>query len=279
MSTPDFQYPGSTAVSSNTSPSSSLGSQGDLCVEINNEQQHQISPSPFTARYLELCINTGPYRKVVAEIDLTFMKTDAELFTTIAESYRRNRASHGVIRIEVPFPCHKVLRKKRFEMSFTKPSKIISRKFLLDRSQSPQVAVGGQGLPPKVEIERRRYSYKSAEITADGVMPPHQFFHLFHNPSPHTSETWTPFLPKKLGTSIFVDDLPEVLKAGYGIHIVETLDCYMLSLVTFLTLIGSGIFAIAWAAVTKDVQGAFSIGTYAVGVMTAALGTVGFGNV
>ena len=81
-------------------------------------------------------------------------------------------------------------------------------------------------------------------------------------------------LPKKLKDSIFSnsDEFP----VGWGIHIIEAPDYYIISALVLLGLAVSGALAILWAVLMKDVQGAFGIGSYVATVQAAWMATVYF---
>ena len=135
----------------------------------------------------------------------------------------------------------------------------VSKQFMIDEGTS--IAVGNPGLSPPSEVTSQRYHYKPCPLSDDEVpMPDHLFYHFFYHPSGHSRAGWIHRLPKKLHESIFnnTDEFP----VGWGIHIIESLDwCVVLTLV-LTGLIISGVIAIVWASVTKDVQSAFAIGGY-----------------
>ena len=81
-------------------------------------------------------------------------------------------------------------------------------------------------------------------------------------------------LPKKLKESIFSNRDDSTV--GWGIHIIESPDFYVISILVTLGLLLSGIVAIVWASVTQDVQGAFGIGSYIIAVEAAVMTTLYF---
>ena len=79
-------------------------------------------------RFIELCINSGRNRKIVAEIDLTEMKTDAEVFSAIAGTYRQSRKGRGCVAVKLPQLLERYVNIPLFECYFVRPSDIIFRK-------------------------------------------------------------------------------------------------------------------------------------------------------
>jgi len=94
-------------------------------------------------------------------------------------------------------------------------------------------------------------------------MPDHVFFHFFFaKPEGHRKGKWMQRLPKKLRDSIFDSKSLENFPEGWGIHINESPNYMVISGLLFLGLVASGIIVVCWALLTKDVQGAFDIGSY-----------------
>ena len=89
------------------------------------------SSSEIFPRYLEICINTGQYSKVVEEINITDVKSDGELFTAIAQTYYKARAERAVIRLHIPEFCSRWFRQTSFQWSMMKPNSFIFRKVVL----------------------------------------------------------------------------------------------------------------------------------------------------
>jgi len=81
-------------------------------------------------------------------------------------------------------------------------------------------------------------------------------------------------LPKKLKDSIFsnTDGFP----VGWGVHIMESLGHYVTSILVFLGLVITGVLAMLWAVLTRDVQGTFGIGSHCVTVQAACMAMLYF---
>ena len=289
-SSPQSQASSTDAANDITPPSSATdGEDGDLCLRIPAVVGEEDVQTPLTPRFIELCVNSGRNKKIVAEIDLTEMKTDAEIFINIADRYSQSRKGRGCVALIVPKFLRKWIRISQFECFYMRPSDVIFRKvrqqsnaaigkhltysakFIFYQHQCPEIAICNPGLPPKCEVNGRRYDYDPCPMELDEIMPSHHFFHILDNPVPHTSNTWMQRLPKKLNDSLLSTGGDEPAPVSWGIHINETPDWYLIFTTVFLTLLASGVFSITWAGVTKDVQGAFGIGAYVVAVLTAGM--------
>lgn len=81
-------------------------------------------------------------------------------------------------------------------------------------------------------------------------------------------------LPKKRRESIL--DSTDSFPTGWGIHITESPDPYVISAFVFVGLVISGLISILWATLTKDVKAAFGIGAYLATVQAAGMATLYF---
>ena len=78
---------------------------GDVSIAVSQPQDEAVVERRIKPRFLELCVNTGPYCKELGEISLTNIKSDGELFHDIAATYRRVRGERGIIRLGLPAFC------------------------------------------------------------------------------------------------------------------------------------------------------------------------------
>lgn len=112
-----------------TPPSSaSENENGDVCLEIAQGQEADCTQKPLMPRFIELCINSGRNKRIVAEIDVTEMKTDAEVFVAIADKYRQSRKGRGCVALIVPQFVRRWITISKFECSFMRPGDIVFRK-------------------------------------------------------------------------------------------------------------------------------------------------------
>ena len=127
--------------------------------------------------------------------------------------------------------------------------------------EGTRIALYEPDLPPPREVKAKRYHYYPCPLRPNEVpMPDHLFFHFFFEPAGHSRGKWMNRLPKKLKESMSSngDEFP----IGWGIHIIESPDYYVVLLTVLVGLIVSGVVAVAVAAVTKDVQSGFGVGSY-----------------
>ena len=112
-----------------TAPTSiSDAEEGDLSIAVTDGNEDLPSLTPVKPRFLELCVDSGRYSKTVGEVNLTYIKSDGELFQLIVNVYKHERANRGLIRPHLPQRLRNFLGKVNLEWSFTEPSKIIFRK-------------------------------------------------------------------------------------------------------------------------------------------------------
>ncbi len=93
--------------------------------------QYPTSMSTQTAaepRYLELCVNTGEFKRSVSETNLSCVASDGELFELISMNYYRTRATRGFLRLQAPKVLSKFWGRNKLRWSFLKPTSIIFRK-------------------------------------------------------------------------------------------------------------------------------------------------------
>ena len=101
---------------------------GDVCVDIPQRQEAENTQQPLMPSFIELCINSGRNKRIVAEIDLTEMKTDAEIFIAIADTYRRSRKGRGCVAVKLPRFLERYVKIPQFKCCFVRPSDIVFRK-------------------------------------------------------------------------------------------------------------------------------------------------------
>lgn len=92
------------------------------------------SLASVSPRYLELCINTGSYFKRLAEIDISNVISDGELFQKIANVYHHKRNVMLSICLKLPKWTGKPWLEYEIGWSFRKSSAVIFRKVWLPKS-------------------------------------------------------------------------------------------------------------------------------------------------
>ena len=133
--------------------------------------------------------------------------------------------------------------------------------------EAPTIGICDSELPPRSEIDCQRYDYTPCSLKPCEVMPNHLFLHYFYDPAPHYNNKWMRRMPKKLKRSIFSST--EQIPVGWGLHIIQGPNLRMISMVLFIGLVISGVFSVIWAVFSKDIQGAFGVGGYAVAIQVA----------
>ncbi len=85
---------------------------------------------------------------------------------------------------------------------------------------------------------------------------------------------WGNRIPQKLDKSILQLQTPadgDRLVTGWGVHIIEGLDRFMILMCTLEGLVVSGVLSTAWAIARDDVQGGFGIGAWLTSVEAIVL--------
>ena len=124
-------------------------------------------------------------------------------------------------------------------------------------------------MPP--ETRRDEYLYEPCDL----IPPVGENFmtHLFHHPEDAWDFPWAySLIPKRLNGELEIA-LNQAPRVGWGIQIVEGWlgsRLWLLSLSLFLC--GSLAFAICWAILEHDIQGAFGVSAYVVALLTLAVG-------
>jgi hypothetical protein len=125
-------------------------------------------------------------------------------------------------------------------------------------------------LPPKTEIDAKRYIYNPCPLEDELPISSDLFLHyLLECPSPSAKLIWLPRIPRKLDTSIFASSTPAGF--GWGIHIDEGPDYFSIFLVNLGILVVSGIAALLWKYFEKDFQGAFGFACWIVAVLNTLM--------
>lgn len=139
-------------------------------------------------------------------------------------------------------------------------------KFELD--EQPEIALFGEELPPKSEVDLRNYHYEPCPQELSHVMPSHMFWHLFFSrPELHKRAKWMARLPKKIEHSIF-SNIDNVSRAGWGIYIDEGPDFAVIFAFVCCGLLMSGVLALISGLMIKDIQSAFGVGSYFIALQT-----------
>ena len=217
-----------------------------------------------TSRFLLLCINVSKYEIVLEQINLDSLisQSDCALFTEIRRRYEAAQTS--------------VL--SRFAMY--QATKVHLTKFqLIPRQSDCRVGILKQPSvpPPDTVLVHKTYHYIPCPLEREPYLPMNDvFLHAFFDPREHTTDFWLDSLPKRLREQLVYTskDIPAI---GWGIHIEEGVNVFVLSVLILLILILTTAFCVGWAVLRHgDVQGAFTIGSYVVALEMAILSAVFF---
>lgn len=123
-------------------------------------------------------------------------------------------------------------------------------------SKPDQIAI-----PPKVEVDERRYEYQPCPLLDEAPMPFNVFLHYLTSDSPaaHLHSMWTSRLPKKIDDSIFSSKQPMAL--GWGVHIVEGVDHIKVIWITICGILASCTATGLWWGLEKDISGETELGS------------------
>ncbi|SPO06948.1 uncharacterized protein DNG_09642, partial [Cephalotrichum gorgonifer] len=194
-------------------------------------------------RFLELCVNTGEFQKQLAEIDVSSVRSDGQLFDRIRERYRE-------------------VRSFRVKYFLLKPVDVHFVHFSVEDRYRVGILDKPMAIPSKDEMTTEGYTYTPYPLRPPPI-PANIFLHHLSNPGPHKSLLWGNRMPQKVDRSIFQtyppDDTPVI---GWGVHIIEGLNRTTVLMCALAGLVVSGVVSTAWAIARDDVQGGFGIGAW-----------------
>ncbi|CZR58205.1 uncharacterized protein PAC_08096 [Phialocephala subalpina] len=244
----------STSVSRNpsTSSSASLSPRSSTWLPPGSASSNSSVGGPVTPNqsYLEVCVNTSEYTKTLSEIDLRDVGCDGELFHRIRKEYLRLRGFRSRFWLLKPSGVHFV----RF--SVEDPLSIV----ILQKPFAP---------PPHEVLDSKNYSYSPCTLEGDPPIPQHLFLHYFSCTAYNPKAAWLPRLPKKLDSSIL--RFTGAVNYGWGIHINEGPDYFIIGIINFVLLALSGLAAFLWNWYHSDFQGAFGFAGWIVAVVNGVL--------
>lgn len=125
-------------------------------------------------------------------------------------------------------------------------------------------------LPPKIEVDNKRYHYDPCPLENELPISPDLFLHyLFSCSSPSRHQTWLPRIPRKLDLSIFASTAPASF--GWGVHIDEGPDYLKVFVLNLAILSVSGVAALLWDTYRHDFQGAMGLATWIIMLMNTLM--------
>ncbi|KAF3032468.1 hypothetical protein E8E12_003449 [Didymella heteroderae] len=132
-------------------------------------------------------------------------------------------------------------------------------------------------LPPRARVEpadTAEYHCQPVPPKTFPPVPPEYLLSLFTcQEQPHQMSRWiVEQLPKRKWGELF--GKPEQPAEGWGIYYKEGWDTGLIAIVVFLLLSASLLFSILWTTLRDDIQGAFGVGAWMVGIGGALLAVI-----
>lgn len=210
------------------------------------------TPGRARKRFLELCVNTGEFQRQLAEIDVSSVNSDAQLFDRIRQRYHEARS----------------FRVKYFLL---KPVDVHFVQFSVEDRYRVGILDKPMAIPSEADMAAEGYTYHPCPLKPPPI-PAHIFLHHLSNPRPHKKLLWSNRIPQKLDNSILqIQSADDKLVTGWGVHVIEGLNRSAVLLCTLAGLLVSGIVSAAWAIARDDVQGGFGIGAWLTSVEAIVL--------
>ncbi|KAK5119222.1 hypothetical protein LTR85_007836 [Meristemomyces frigidus] len=226
-----------------------------------------------TSAYFELCVTRGSHSVSLGEIKLVdnngikLVQNDRELFRKIRKRYLQ-LARRGVYKL------------------LYRPRDIHFVRFGVEQGGAQTgIYEHPLAIPPPAEIKGKRYHYYECPLDPLPPIDRRTFFHLLWAPAAHPPSASTRSgshlvffnrLPKKLGDSILLQQDPDQLNLGWGVHIIKgpNKPAIAWSLTAFVVL--SFVVSVVYDVVTRNKDSGFAIGQWLLGVLAAALTAIYF---
>jgi hypothetical protein len=131
-------------------------------------------------------------------------------------------------------------------------------------------------VPPHDKLSKYKYTYDPIPLEYVPPIGKRHLMHLYSNPSCASDDRTVLFaqFPKKIQERLVVCPVKGV-SVGWGIQFVEGWHWFKIWLLSF-SLFGLGglVFAVLWAVLKHDVQGAFGVAAYIMGFLATGIGTL-----
>ncbi|MCJ1395077.1 hypothetical protein MMC18_007958 [Xylographa bjoerkii] len=131
-------------------------------------------------------------------------------------------------------------------------------------------------LPPSEEVHvKKTYHYTPCPQSVRNPVLRIPYLHVLFEPGNHLDRFWSNRVPKKLNSEIRYGDGVEPV-IGWGVHVVEGPNWVAFSVLSEIVLLLSGVLALGWSLLARDVSAGFTVGAYVVAVLAVgnALGIV-----
>ncbi|KAF2438997.1 hypothetical protein P171DRAFT_370751 [Karstenula rhodostoma CBS 690.94] len=200
-------------------------------------------------RYLAVSSSFGGIYKGLSELDISQLKSDAQLFMAVATIYLELSSWRRLRRIFL----------KPVSVEFVQLSVWDVHKGYVSISDRPAC------VPPENEPN---YDFAPRPLAPLPPVPPEIFVHYLghrggsHNPASNRF-VWTPRLPTRKLKRLIDCDVPTY---GWGIFIKEGPNRLLIFWMAILSVVCSVLLSILWATLKGDVQGASGLGSLILGV-------------
>ncbi|EAQ91630.1 predicted protein [Chaetomium globosum CBS 148.51] len=171
-------------------------SQNQLPTTTGGATQANTPAIQATKRFLELCVNTGEFQRQLAEIDISTVTNDAQLFDCIRERY------------------HEV-RSFRTRFFLLKPVDVHFVQFSVEDRHRVAILDKPLAIPSAAEMAAEGYAYYPCPLRPPPI-PPNIFLHHLAKPGRHPRLVWGNRIPQKLHRSILQVGMGDDLVVGVG---------------------------------------------------------------
>ena len=218
---------------------------------VSEQQQAAPPPQPAEALFLPLCQNVSIYDKKLSHLSVCGIDSDEKIFRALNDHYRSRFTSWWSF---VSFRTLTGIKFVKFE--------------LYRKSQSVDVRLKNDVPAPD------NPDYRYAPVPID-LMPPvgeDMLMHLFYNPKcaedvPACLERF----PKKLREKLTCGE--KAVVPGWGLQLEEGVSNRKTAIIYLICVLVSSIWGVLWAVLEHDIQGAFTVSAYVIGI-TVPLATL-----
>ncbi|KAL8911465.1 MAG: hypothetical protein Q9171_003363 [Xanthocarpia ochracea] len=207
-------------------------------------------PCNLESKWLLVCARAAQRPTSLFHLDVGSTTSDQQLFAKLRQIYvQAKKASYHSL-------SFKTVRSIRFVQFELHPRDLVDVRKVPD-------------MPP--EAKKDDYLYQSCDL-----LPPvgeNLMTHLFHNPHEANEKAITYLRsPKKRKQKLAICQQMGT-NIGWGIHLVEGWAITQFWLSAFAIFSCSFVFAVAWSVLKHDIQGAFGVAGWFVGLATLGLGS------
>jgi hypothetical protein len=252
------------STSSNTSSTlTSMISQG---ITAQNQMLHLMA-----------CMHNKRSSKILQQDRIEDIATDCELICFLRKQYRKRRSRlRSFLSLKTVQGIHFV----KFHLPMG--NNVIIRPhgvscIPLDNLTTTTPTAMCECLPPRTRVEptdTAEYHCQPVPPKTFPPVPPEYLLSLFTcQEQPHQMSRWiVEQLPKRKWGELF--GKPEQPAEGWGIYYKEGWDTGLIAIVVFSLLSASLLFSVLWTTLRDDIQGAFGVGAWMVGIGGALLAVI-----